>query len=311
MANIWTMGEILVEIMRPRPEMPFYQTGEFSGPFPSGAPAIFADTIARLGHSAGIIGGVGKDGFGQNILQRLKNDGVNCDNVLISSKSSTAVAFVTYFNDGSRQYIFHINGTPSVKVKVPEKKIIPKADFFHIMGCSLMINNRFREKIIKTAIAFWEKGAQITFDPNIRIELLKSKNFEEIVKPVMEYCSILFPGVVELKLLTGKDSIESAIQKLFKNSRMKLIILKRGKGGCTVFSKHEKINVPAFVIDEVDPTGAGDCFDAGFLCALSEGKPIYECGRVASAVGALAAAEFGPMEGKINPTFIKEMLNLK
>ncbi|MBE3138566.1 MAG: sugar kinase, partial [Actinobacteria bacterium] len=64
MANIWTMGEMLVEIMRPEPNMPFNENGEFLGPFPSGAPAIFADTVAKLGHSAGIIGGVGVDGFG-------------------------------------------------------------------------------------------------------------------------------------------------------------------------------------------------------------------------------------------------------
>jgi len=309
MANIWTMGEMLVEIMRPRPEMPFHKTGEFIGPFPSGAPVIFADTVARLGHSAGIIGGVGKDGFGQKILQRLKHDGVNCDSVLVSPKSSTAVAFVTYFKDGSRQYIFHINGTSAVKIKVLEKKIIPRADFFHIMGCSLMVNSNFRKIIIKTARVFLEKGAQVTFDPNIRVELLKDKNVEEIVKPVMEYCSILFPGVVELKLLTGEDSIESAIQKLFQNNIMKLIILKRGKMGCSVFSRDERIDIPAFIIKEVDPTGAGDCFDAGFLCGLSEGKSIYECGRIASAVGALNAAKFGPMEGKINSTFVKEMLD--
>jgi sugar/nucleoside kinase (ribokinase family) len=78
MTGIWTMGEILVEIMRPRPEMALDQPGEFLGPFPSGAPAIFIDTVARLGHPAGMIGGAGADDFGACVLGRLERDGVDC-----------------------------------------------------------------------------------------------------------------------------------------------------------------------------------------------------------------------------------------
>lgn len=57
MAEIWTMGEMLCEIMRPEVGMELYEKGLFYGPYPSGAPTIFIDTVARLGHSAGIIGG--------------------------------------------------------------------------------------------------------------------------------------------------------------------------------------------------------------------------------------------------------------
>ena len=307
--NIWTMGEMLVEIMRPKPDMSFNESGEFLGPFPSGAPAIFADTVAKLGHSAGIIGSIGADGFGENILKRLKQDGVNCENVLVVPEKPTAVAFVTYFKDGSRKYIFYIDGTSATKTKVITKELIPEADFFHIMGCSLMISEDFRVDIIKNAKAFWEKGAQITFDPNIRKELLKSKNIREIIKPIIEHCSIIFPGIEELNIITGKDSIEAGVNELFKNDLMKLIILKKGKKGCTIFLRGKKINIPTFSIEEIDPTGAGDCFDAGFLCGIAEGKSMYECGRMASAAGALNTAMFGPMEGKINKSLIKKLLN--
>ncbi len=67
MSEIWTMGEILVEIMRPRPGKQFHEKGEFIDPLPSGASAIFIDTVARLGHKSGIIGGVGEDGFGRTV----------------------------------------------------------------------------------------------------------------------------------------------------------------------------------------------------------------------------------------------------
>ena len=61
---IWTMGELIVEIMRDKEDSPLDKAGVFLGPFPSGAPGIFIDTVARLGHKAGIISGVGRDDFG-------------------------------------------------------------------------------------------------------------------------------------------------------------------------------------------------------------------------------------------------------
>ncbi len=71
MPSIWTMGELLVEIMRPQPGLGLYNPGPFLGPYPSGAPAIFIDTVARLGHPAGMIGGVGEDDFGRGLIDRL------------------------------------------------------------------------------------------------------------------------------------------------------------------------------------------------------------------------------------------------
>ena len=75
MAEIWTMGETLVEIMRTEVDKPLNETALFSGPYPSGSSAIMISTVARMGHSCGIISGVGKDGFGECMLNRLKKDG--------------------------------------------------------------------------------------------------------------------------------------------------------------------------------------------------------------------------------------------
>ena len=118
---IWTMGEILVEIMRPRAGVSLNELGEFLGPFPSGAPAIFIDTVARLGHHAGIIGGVAEDDFGRCVLDRLSADGVDVRYVKRIPYMATAVAFVTYFEDGSRKFIFHIDGTPAVMITFPQE----------------------------------------------------------------------------------------------------------------------------------------------------------------------------------------------
>ena len=76
MCDVWAMGELLVEVMRPQAGLSLAETGPLVGPFPSGAPGIFIDAVARLGHSAAIVSGVGDDDFGRCILQRLRRDGV-------------------------------------------------------------------------------------------------------------------------------------------------------------------------------------------------------------------------------------------
>ena len=68
------------------------------------------------------------------------------------------------------------------------------------------------------------------------------------------------------------------------------------------------IDVPPYAVEEVDPTGAGDCFDAGFLCGLLEGLSLKGCAEVGAAAGALNAGAFGPMEGKISRANLAQVM---
>jgi tagatose kinase len=309
MPEIWTMGEMLVEIMRPRAGMSLSEPGEFRGPVPSGAPAIFIDTVARLGHGAGIIGGVGRDDFGSCLLRRLEGHGVDVRFVEQVSGGSTAVAFVVYFADGSRRFIYHIDGTPAVQAGFPRDGSPEVPRFFHVMGCSLMANDGFRRSIFEAARSFHDRGARISFDPNIRPELLAGRALADIVGPIMERCSVLLPGVAELEMLSGVRGVKESVEKLFANDTLELIVLKKGKSGAVVHQRTGATEIPAFTVKEIDPTGAGDCFDAGFLCGLLEKRPLLECGRMAAAAGALNAAAFGPMEGDITPATVAALLS--
>lgn len=309
MVEIWTMGELLVEIMRPRPGMQLCEPGEFLGPFPSGAPAIFADAVARLGHSSGIIGGVGDDDFGRCILGRLERDGVCTEYVRRVPNKSTAVAFVTYFRDGSRKFIFHIDNTPAVMADTAGLEKISSPRFFHVMGCSLMTSEAFRSRVFEAAELFRAKGARITFDPNIRVELLGDRGLNEVIGPIMATCSILLPGEKELALLTGEDEPDMGVKRLFDSYPMEVIVLKRGKRGCSIYTRDAVFHIPAYQVDEMDPTGAGDCFDAGFLCGILDGRSLEECGQIAAAAGALNAAAFGPMEGNIARETIENLMS--
>ena len=148
MLDILIMGEMIVEIMRDHEDSPLHEAGIFKGPYPSGAPAICIDAAARLGCRTAIIGGVGQDDFGKCLLDRLQKDGVDTSRVIESQERSTGCAFVTYFSDGSRKFIFHMGNTPAVEAKAPAYGSIEKTKFMHIMGCSRMANKAFAEEIL-------------------------------------------------------------------------------------------------------------------------------------------------------------------
>ncbi|MCL2570855.1 MAG: sugar kinase [Defluviitaleaceae bacterium] len=308
--KIWTMGEILVEIMRPKPNMPLDKTGVFMGPYPSGAPAIFIDTVARLGHQAGIIGCVGNDDFGSNCLTRLEKDGVDTSMIKVVKNGSTAAAFVTYNDIGERSFIFHINNTPAVTAKCPNIEYLsfPTPEYFHIMGCSLMADDNLYQEIINTTKMLLRAGVKISFDPNIRPELLKGRNLVKMLAPIIHNCSVLLPGYEELLAISSKPDMESAVATLFENPVLEIIAVKLGSKGCRIFTRDEDFSLGVYPITPIDPTGAGDCFDAGFLCGLMDGLSLEETAKQASAAAALNTAAFGPMEGNISPKTIKEFM---
>ena len=307
MLDIITMGEMLVEIMREKEDMPLYETHTFRGPFPSGAPAICMDAAARLGCKTAIIGGVGRDDFGKCLLDRLNQDGVDTRFVLESTERSTGVAFVTYFADGSRKFIFHMGNTPAVEAKAPDNP--PDAKFMHIMGCSLMVDKAFAGEILRLMRSLTEKGTKVSFDPNIRRELMTDSSVHGTIQEVMNHTSIFLPGVEELFTVTGSSNVDSAVQQCFTFPKMELVILKNGSSGSTLYHRDgsvEKIGV--YKVTQADATGAGDCFDGAFLAGLCQGKPPLEAAKMGAAAGALNAAAFGPMEGNISPDTIRDMI---
>lgn len=309
MNSIWTMGEMIVEIMRPRAEMPHGVPDVYMGPYASGAPAIMISAAARMGAKTGIIGGVGQDAHGQMIVDRLEGCGVDCSKVLRSADRSTGNAFVMYHDDGSREFIFHIAGTAATQSGVPDLSDVQDPMIFHLMGCSLTADKAYCDRILQTANAFRERGAKFSFDPNIRPELLKGGDFRAVVDPIMENCSVLLPGVSELKILSGKDTVEEAVEALFENPVLEVIALKIGSKGCKVYTRDSVQVIPACKVEEKDATGAGDCFDGAFLAALAAGQDVVTAARWGNAAGALNAAAFGPLEGDISPATVEAMLN--
>ena len=292
-----TMGEILVEIMAAEVGQSFRAPGRLVGPFPSGAPAIFIDQVARLEHDAGIIGCVGDDDFGWLNIERLRHDGVDTSAITVMKQAVTGSAFVTYDQAGERHFIFNITNSASAHLSASHVSAtrLASCTHFHVMGSSLF-SPGLREATAKAIDIVSGRGGRVSFDPNIRPELLGLPEMREALTAVLKRTDIFLPSGPELTLLVDATTEEDAIEELL-GLGVSEIVVKRGRQGCTYHDATRHLTVPALEVEEVDPTGAGDCFAATYVTCRHQGRPVEESLRYACASGARAVTKTGPMEG--------------
>jgi tagatose kinase len=296
--HVLSIGELLVEVMRTGVDQPLSEPGPFVGPFPSGAPAIFIDAVARLGVSTGFIGAVGADAFGDCVISRLQADGVETSQVRTLPGMTTGIAFVSYQRDGSRSFVFHLPQSAAAQI-TPENvdaAYVSGAQFLHITGSALATSEGMRQACYRAVELCKAAGGRISFDPNVRPELLGLDRLRQICAPVLETCDVLFPSGAEARFLTGIEDETAACQTLVEQG-IPLVALKQGEEGSTIFTRDGMLHAPPLRVEEVDPTGAGDCYDAGFVVGLLEGWPLPRVAAFANIVGALSVTRLGPMEG--------------
>lgn len=295
--EIIAIGEILVEIMRTEADRPLDQPALFTGPYPSGAPAIFASQAARLGHKTAMVGAVGRDDFGRCVRRRFEADGIDDRHVADIEAVATGVAFVAYFGDGSRKFIFHFGNSAAGHLPPVDNIDLSGTKFIHICGCTLSGGGLLRERAYQLAQRAANAGIGISFDPNLRPELLGgAEAVRQVCRPVTDRATVISPGTSEVMILAGDDDPDIACRKLIDEGT-EVVALKLGDRGCRLYSADEVVEVTARPVQPIDPTGAGDCFDAAVVVGLIEGLPLQEVGELANACGALATAKVGPMEG--------------
>lgn len=309
MASIVTVGEALVEIMRTERDLPLDRSGCFSGPYPSGAPAIFASAAARLGAPVGFVGTVGHDAFGDCVLDRLRSDSVDISALRQAGERLTGIAFVAYASDGTRSFIFHLPESAAARVTLDQlpKGYLKGTRYLHIMGSSLSISEELRETCYTLAHQIHANGGTVSLDPNLRPELLPEQEIRAICDPVLEIADIVLPSGEELASLTGESKASKGTAKLLARG-VETVALKRGAQGSTIYTDDETITIPPYHVEEIDPTGAGDCYDAAFVVGLSRGWPLEATARYANAVGALATTCLGPMEGTFAHRYVIDFM---
>ena len=170
-STLFSIGEALIDMIPSRVGCSFDEVPSFS-PRTGGAPANVCAAFARLGGKSAFLSQLGDDPFGHKIARELEACGIDLSHLAFTDKASTALAFVSLEEDGSRTFSFYRK--PSADLLYSPEQIDPAwfADAFALHYCSVsLVDSPMRYAHLAAIAAAREAGAIVSFDPNLRFPL--------------------------------------------------------------------------------------------------------------------------------------------
>jgi sugar/nucleoside kinase (ribokinase family) len=262
------------------------------------ASAICAMGLARLGNAVVFVSRVGADLWGDYCLGLLNSAGIDTSHVTRDPALKTGVT-VSITSSSDRALVTYIGSIAAVtEADVPDP-LLERARHLHVSsfflqsglraGCGRLFA-RARQRALTTSL---DPG----FDPKERWDT----DLAELLPSV----DLFLPNEFELAAIAACAEPGAALLAL-ENGRTRTVV-KLGRRGAMSRERGETIYVPAFAMEPIDTTGAGDSFNAGFLHAFVRGRPIRECLRFGNAAGALSTRALGGTNGQ--PT-IDELMSV-
>lgn len=277
----------------------------------AGAELNVAIGLTRLNHKVQYISKVGRDSFGNYVVNELKNKKISTEYISRSHSYQTGVMFKNKVESGdpSIQYYrensaFSHLAIRDINVNFNEIKIL------HVTGIPLTINKHIRNIVVDTIIKAREHNTIVTFDPNIRKDLWENnKIMVETLNYIATLSDIVLPGLLEAKTLTRTNKIDEIAQFYFDKG-VEIVIIKNGPEGATLIEKNKSSQfIKGFKVDEViDTVGAGDGFATGVLHGILNNTSLDKAVMYGNAIGSLQVQNSGDNEGLPNNLELKKYL---
>lgn len=319
MPDIISLGEMVVDFtaaVTPDGETAYIRNA-------GGAPANVACMAAKLGASVGFIGKLGKDMFGDYLKGVLTENNVDTKGLIIDPKFSTTLTFVRKNDDGDRDFVFFRSPDVSADINLSfgeiNKGLIDECKIFHFGAVSLT-NEPSRSAALNAAEYAKEKGKIVSYDPNFRPALWKSK--EEAIRTMrmaLRYADIVRVSENELNLISDCGSFIPAAAELLR-AGVKVLCVTQGAKGCIIATAKGIERYPSYKTKIIDTLGAGDCFLGAFLYKLCksgktpdelEAEDIMEMAMFSNACGALSSAKKGAIQSMPALNEILELMKTK
>ena len=293
-----TFGEAMAMFMANQPGS-LHEVNQFTREL-AGAETNVAIGLARLGLSAGWASKVGNDAFGKFIVERLKNENVDIDHVLIDKDYPTGFQLKSMVLTGDPEVQYFRKGSAASHLSTEDfnEEYFLSAKHLHMTGIPLALSESARA-FAKQALSFMKKnGKKVSFDPNLRPTLWTSQ--EEMIREINEVAfqsDYVLPGIAEGEILTGfKDPRE--IASFYLEKGVELVVIKLGAEGAFYKTATEEGTVRGFHVEKVvDTVGAGDGFAVGVISGLLEGLEVHDAVSRGNAIGALAVQSPGDNDG--------------
>lgn len=265
----------------------------------AGCESNVAIALARLGQSCRFFSAVGNDPFGQRVHKVLRAEGVGDRDLVTRETGRTGLLLRNGF-PWREPDVFYYRDQSAFQLSVQElaaRVHLGPDDFFFTSGVTMALSQECADVVAGLLARSGEAGARVVMDANYRSKLWGEAEFRATLTPQLDKIHTLCLGLDEGKVLTGA-SVPAQIAKACLKAGVSTVVVKGGAGGAWYFDQNGvNEHSPAFLVENlVDPIGAGDAFDAGFLAAWMDGLPPAEQLRWGCALGALACMAYGDWE---------------
>ena len=241
--------------------------------------------LARLGVSVGMIGTVGNDEWSALGLQAMQAEGVSTEHIAVLDQPMPAVSVCMTFG-GDRGFLTYEPLDPALNGRCVT----------HALEMLRTIDASYIQCCLNTDLAAYarvahERGVQTVVDCGWDEPWLTSRE----IRTLMPRADIVFMNQLEALTITGESDIQRALTSLGKLARF--VVVKRSEHGSSAVVDGRVFHAAGVTTTVVDATGAGDCFNAGFLFGLLRGRPVEECLRYGNICGAQAVTKPGGFAG--------------
>ena len=251
-----------------------------------------AIVLARLGVSAGAMGKVGTDAFGDLILQGLTDDGVNTVGMRQDANASTSFTFVAVASDGERTFFHYIGANGELCEADLNWEVIKSAKILHIAGALVMPS--FDGTPMANVL---QKAKALGITTSLDTAYDATGKWMETLEPCLPHLDMFMPSIVEAQHLTGLSDYREITQFLRDNYGISTIVIKMGENGSYASTPEAEYLASTYSVKAVDATGAGDAYVAGFLTGTIMDWDLKATAELASATGAACVTAIGTTTG--------------
>jgi sugar/nucleoside kinase (ribokinase family) len=251
-----------------------------------------ASALAKLGLPVEVIGKVGADPFGDFVVGAMRERGIGTQGVKRDHEIGTSATMVMVDPDGERRFVHYIGANARLTKEDVEMQLVSEATILHIGG-SLVLPGIDGEPTADLLRQARDIGV-ITFLDTVWDD---TGRWMTLLEPSLPFIDYFIPSLPEAQAITGLNEPVDVARAL-NDHGAGVVVLKMGADGCLVMSAdNETLRLPAFDVDVVDATGAGDAFAAGFITGIWQDWSLEKTAQFASAVGALCVTGVGASGG--------------
>jgi sugar/nucleoside kinase (ribokinase family) len=246
--------------------------------------AILAHNLAALGSRVGFVTKVGDDFFGAIAVERLRERGVDLARIVHGAKSGVTLILP----HGPERHILTYPGTISeLRFEDLELDYLASARHFHMS--SLFLQRELLPRAPELFRRMKSAGLTTSLDTNDDPE----DRWDSVLE-ILPHVDILLPNEREAMKMSHADDLETALSRLA--SMVGTIVVKMGASGAVAIRDGRRFSAPAVPVTIIDPIGAGDSFDAGFLHQFLRGADLATCLACGNLCGAFSTTDCGGTE---------------